>query len=240
MEENELKNIFNLIWKKKLQIITVIIISAIIGIIYTFKFVTPIYSSKVTLVLVSSGNTDENNRAITSSDVTINSKLISTYKELIKSDNVLKDVIYKLGIHLDIETLRNNIEVTSISNSGLIEVTVKNEDKEIVCKIANEVSRVFEEKVKELYNINNVQLINEAEVPAIPSNINHKKDILLFVAFGFLISGVYIFVLDILDTTVKSSENIEEEFGLPVLAGIPVLRKQKTKRKNKRRVNCKK
>lgn len=143
---------------------------------------------------------------------------------------MLKDVVYKLGIHLDIESLRNNIEVTSISNSGLIEVTVKNEDKEIACKIANEVSRVFEEKVKELYNINNIHLINEAEVPVVPSNINHKKDILIFVAFGFLVSGVYIFVLDLLDITVKTTENIEEEFGLPVLAGIPILRRQKSKR----------
>lgn len=194
------------------------------GIIYTFKFITPLYSSKVTLVLVSVQNNESKNSTITSSDITINSKLISTYKELIKSDNVLKDVIHNLGIKEDVRTLKNNISVYSVSGTELIEITVDNKDKEMSCKIANEISKVFTQKVKELYNIDNIHIINFASIPLEPSNINHKKDILIFAFFGVLVSSIYIFIIDLMDTTIKSSENIEEEFGIPVLASIPTVR----------------
>lgn len=92
------------------------------------------------------------------------------------------------------------------------------------CKIANEISKVFTQKVKELYNIDNIHIINFASVPLEPSNINHKKDILVFTFLGVLVSAIYIFILDLMDTTIKNSENIEEEFGIPVLASIPILR----------------
>ena len=41
-----------------------------------------------------------------------------------------------------------------------------------------EIAKVFTEKVKEIYNIENVQIVDEAEIATSPSNINHKKDVL--------------------------------------------------------------
>lgn len=168
---------------------------------------------------------EDTNSTITSNDITINSKLISTYTELIKSDNVLRDVIHNLGIEKSIDTLRNNISVYSVTGTELIGITVRNQDKEASSMIANEISKVFTEKVKELYNIDNVHILNQAEIPDKPSNMNHSKDILLFTFFGVLVSTIYVFILNMTDTTIKTSENIEEEFELPILATIPILRK---------------
>lgn len=240
MEELDLKELFNIFWRKKIQIILIVLVFALIGAIYTMGFKTPVYSASTTLVLASSGKTDlsrqEDNYGITTStatEVTVNSKLVATYSELVKSKNILRQVISNLGIKIEEDELRKNITVSSVKDTELIEITVINENPFYSTKIANEIAKVFTEKVKEIYNIENVQIVDEAEVPSEPSNISHKKDIAIFGVVGLVISIGYVLLLNMLDTTVKTPEDIENGLKLPVLAAIPVYETDLQKRKRK-------
>ena len=115
MEELDLKELLNLFWSKIFQIILIVIITAGIGIIYTFGFTTPKYSSTTTLLLAGSeqsSNGDTKN-AITTTDVTLNSKLVSTYSDIVKSNTVIRRVISNLGIDVSEDNLRkilNNVK----------------------------------------------------------------------------------------------------------------------------------
>lgn len=223
MEELDLKELFNLFWSKKAAIILIILIFIVIGVIYTMGFTTPMYSSSTTLVLATSGNNDTNtNTTITATEITVNSKLVSTYSELVKSKNILRQVISNLGIKVDEDNLRKNITVSSVKETELIEITVKNENPAYSAQIANEIAKVFTEKVKEIYNIDNVQIVDEAEVSDAPSNINHKKDVVIFAFIGMVVAVCYVLVANMLDTTVKTAEDIEKGFKVPVLASIPI------------------
>ena len=223
MEELDLKELFNLFWSKKSAIILIILIFMVIGVIYTIGFTIPMYSSSTTLVLATSGNNDTNtNTTITATEITVNSKLVSTYSELVKSKNILRQVISNLGIKVDEDNLRKNITVSSVKDTELIEITVKNENPAYSAQIANEIAKVFTEKVKEIYNIDNVQIVDEAEVSDAPSNINHKKDVVIFAFIGMVVAVCYVLVANMLDTTVKTAEDIEKGFKVPVLASIPI------------------
>lgn len=223
MEELDLKELFNLFWSKKAAIILIILIFMVIGAIYTIGFTIPMYSSSTTLVLATSGNNDTNtNTTITATEITVNSKLVSTYSELVKSKNILRQVISNLGIKVDEDNLRKNITVSSVKDTELIEITVKNENPAYSAQIANEIAKVFTEKVKEIYNIDNVQIVDEAEVSDAPSNINHKKDVVIFAFIGIVVAVCYVLVANMLDTTVKTAEDIEKGFKVPVLASIPI------------------
>lgn len=181
MEEIDLKELFNMFWSKKIQIILIILIFVTIGLIYTVEFIKPMYDSSTTLVLVSSSDDSlTTNTMITATDVSLNSKLVSTYSELIKSKNVLREVISNLGIALDEDSLKNYITVSAVEDTELIEITVRNEEPNNASIMANEIAKVFTQKVKEIYNINNVQIVDEAEIPTEPSNINHVKDVIMF------------------------------------------------------------
>ena len=102
-------------------------------------------------------------------------------------------------------------------------------------QIANEITKVFSEKVKAIYNIENVQVIDEAEISTSPSNINHARDVIMFMFIGLVVAIVYVLVLNMLDTTVKSAEDIEKLFDtIPVLVSIPIYgAMQETKAKSK-------
>lgn len=238
MEELDLKELLEMFWHKKLQIILIILIFIGIGVIYTMGFVSPVYSSSTTLVLAGSGSGTSNTNqvsegSITTTDITINSKLVSTYSELVKSNNVLRQVIANLGIDIDENDLRKNVSVTSVKDTELIKITVTNANATYAAQVANEIAKVFTEKVGEIYNINNVHVVDEAEVSNVPSNINHTKDVMIFAFIGVVIAVIYVLLANLLDTTIKSSEEIEKYIKLPVLASIPIYGMDAQKHKTK-------
>ena len=70
------------------------------------------------------------------------------------------------------------------------------------------------------------------------SNINHKKDVIMFAAIGLVIAFAYVIVDNMLDTTVKTEDDVERLVGLPVLASIPMYdpsEVQRSKRGGKRK-----
>ena len=233
MEELDLKELFQIFWNKKIQIILIVAIFMVIGVIYSIGFVTPMYESYTTLLLVKgeSEGTQQTTTSdsITTTDLTLNSKLVSTYRELIRSKDVLRQVISNLNINVNEDDIRNNITVTSVEETELIEITVQNEDPTYAAKIANEIAKVFTEKVAEIYKINNVHIIDEAEIENTPSNINHVKDVVIFTAIGLIIAVMYVLIANMLDTTIKTAEDVEKLFKVPVLANIPLYNFEKGK-----------
>lgn len=225
MEELDLKELLDLFMSKILQIILIVIIAAGIGIIYTMGFVTPKYSSSTSLVLTTSEKSAEvdSTNSITTTDITINSKLVSTYSELVKSKKVLRQVISNLSIDVSEDALRNNVSVDAVEDTELIRITVTNENAVYSAKIANEIAKVFSEMIPEIYNINNIYILDEAEVEDVPSNINHARDVIIFTFIGLVIAIGYVLIANMLDTTIKSPEDIEKGFNLPVLVSIPLI-----------------
>lgn len=224
MEEIDLKELFEIFWAKKIQIILVVLIFIVMGVVYTMGFTTPKYSSSTTLVLAMSETKESNdtlNNSITTTDVTLNAKLVPTYSELVKSKNVLREVISNLNIDEDENTLKKDVSVTSVKDTEVIKITVSHENALYAAKIANEIAKVFSEKINEIYKINNIYIVDEAEVSEEPSNINHTKDVLIFAFIGLILSLAYTFVLNMLDTSIKTPEEIEKNYDIPVLAAIP-------------------
>lgn len=240
MEELDLKDLLQVFWEKRIQIILITAIFIVLGIIYSYGFVTPKYESKTTLLLATNSSSQTTGTgSITTTDVTLNSKLVSTYSGLVKSDRIIRTVISNLGIEASAEDVKKSVSVTQVSDAEIIEIKVKNEDPVLAAKITNEIAKVFIERVKdEFYGIDNLRIVDEAEVATKPCNINHTKDVIIFAFIGIVISSMYVLVLNMLDTTIKSSEDIEKIAGITVLASIPVYEtalEEKSKTNAKRR-----
>ena len=225
MEEIDLKELIGMFLEKKFLIIAIVLIAAILGAVYTIKFVVPLYQSSTSLVLVQvvTENKDEDDTgesAISSTDIALNSNLVDDYREIAKSKSVVKKVIDNLNLDMSLTEIQNSISVSSISDTELIRITVTHADKNLACKVANEVAKVFIEKVNEIYKVSNVHVLDKAEVAVTPSNINLGKNIVVFAFVGFVLVSAYILLINMLDTTVKTDTDIEKALKLPVLASI--------------------
>ena len=233
-EEIDLKELFNIFWSKKLIIIWIALIFIGVGVYYTFNYTTPKYKSSTTLLLAQNYSVegeDEQINEITQTDITLNQKLVSTYSKLVKSKTVIKQVLENLNMSEELETeLEKDIQVKALQDTQVIEITYSNEDAMIAYQVAHELSNVFCAKVSEIYNINNVYIVDEAEVAEVPYNINHIRDIILFAFTGIVLSCIGIFISSLFDTTVKVTEDVEKSTGLVVLAQVPEVKTEGEKK----------
>lgn len=233
MEELDLRQLFKIFWNKRQQIITIVLVFLVIGAVYSYAFVKPKYQAYTTLLLAQSDITKEGDnqqqpnaqaQGITQSDLTLNQKLVSTYSELVKTKNVLREVIKNLHLTISEDALRKNVNVSLVKETELIKITVTSKNALDAKNIANETSKIFKERVSEIYNISNVYIVDEAEEPATPCNISHTRDIAIFGAVGLVVAIAYVLIMNLFDTSINSAEDIEKELGITVLASIPELK----------------
>lgn len=224
MEELDLKILLQMFGKQKKQIICIILLFMTIGVIYTMFFVTPVYSSSTSLILSTSENNSTNLEisTTTATELNVNSKLVSTYTELVKSKKILGKVISNLNLNITEDALKKKVSVQPVEDADFIKITVVNPNAEQAAQIANEIANVFiEDGVKQYYKMDNVQVVDKAEPSLRPSNINKKRDILIFIGIGIVVSVIYVIVLNMLDNTIKTVEDIEGVYSFPVLVSIP-------------------
>lgn len=217
MEELDLKSLFESIWKKKSLIILLVIIGAILGFTFNKYYTTPKYKSTVTFLLAQTGSSSSDS-SITTSDVTLNSKLVENYSELIKSDSVISEALKQLNIQMSIPDLQKNITVDSKKSTEFIQLSVATEQKDLSPLIANKIVEVFTEKVKQIYKVENVHIVDSAIEPTSPYNITPTKYALIGACVGLVIALAIIFIINSFDDSLKSDKDIERALGLKTLA----------------------
>ena len=216
MEEINLKEVYSYFKSRLLWMILAIVMIVIIGNVYTILTRVPMYQSNTTIVLVG-----ESKKEYSQTDSQLNQNLIGTYSEIITSRKVLQQVIDNLKLKMTVDELSQNITTSSVEDTEIIRITVNNEKKKMAAEIANEVADVFSDEIQDIYNLENVAIIDKAEVAKEPYNINYVKDNVIYLMIGVVLSFGVVFVMYYFDTTIKSSEIVEEKLGLTVIGIVP-------------------
>lgn len=215
MEEINLKEVFGYFKSKLVWIALAIIVIMTVGNVFILLTRVPLYQSNTTIVLANE------NKDYSSTDVQLNKSLIGTYSEIIKSRKVLSQVIEQLKLDISAETLSSHIVVTSVENTEIIKITVSNENSKKAAEITNAIAVTFAEEIKQIYHLENVSIMDQAVKASAPYNVNYVKDNLLYFVVGLVLSCMVVFVMYYFDTTIKSSEVVEEKLGLTVLGIVP-------------------
>src|SRR5699024_6529683 len=220
MEETiSLQDLFKTI-RKRLSLIAIITVVAMtISGMISFLFMTPIYQAS-TQILVNQEKDEQSQ--LSTQDIQANLQLINTYNVIIKSPAVLTEVIENLELDMTVGQLNSNITVNSEQNSQVVNVSVQNADPKLAVDIANMTATVFKEEIVDLMNVDNVNVLAEAEMAEKPSPVkpNPKLNIAIAAVVGLMIGVGIAFLLEYLDTTMKTEEDIEEILQLPVLGLI--------------------
>lgn len=189
MEELDLKEIFNIFWRRKISIIVILVIAIAIGVVYSYLGVKPQYTSYTTALLKQENKYLETGERVNETNL---ASFVPTYMELVKSKTVIKEVTDELNLNV------GNIGVSQIEDTEMVKISVTHCNPEYAAKIANKLVEVTNKKIKELYKIDNIYVIDEAEVSTTPSNINHTKDIVIFVFIGILVACGYVLLMNII------------------------------------------
>lgn len=222
MEETiSLQELFQVLKKRIWMILSLIALGVLIAGIVSYMFMTPVYQAK-TQILVNKNSDAMDLAQYTSQDIQTNLQLINTYNEIIKSPAILSIVIERLDLDVSPSTLSNQVTVGSAQNSQVINLSVQDTEHFRAVDIANTTSEVFQEEIVELMNVDNVNILSPAEHNENPAPIKPNPELNMAIAavVGLMLGVGIAFLLEYLDTTVKTEQDVEDILDLPILGLI--------------------
>lgn len=211
------------LWKRKFSIVLVALIFAIAAFGYSAFLAKKEYQSTSRIYVVSRQNQDNN--ALTNSDLQAGSYLVKDYREIILSQNVLTQAIEELKLDMTPAELSKKISVSVPTDTRILSITAKDGDPKEAARIANGLRNVAAEKIISVTKVSDVTTLDEAEVPQSPSSPNIRRNVLLGFIAGAGLMVVLMVVVEVLDDRVKRPEDIEELMGLTLLGIVPDIKK---------------
>lgn len=172
------------------------------GFVYSSYIQTPMYKSEATLLLVQPNSATSR----TVQDVT----LINNYIELFKSRRVLEPVIEKQNLNTSYNDIVGLVEASSSTNTEVIKVAVSTNDPQKSKDFLASAVDSFKSQVSQLYKVDNVKVVDSANLAAEPYNI-HKELLSVGMAVACFV-GVFVIMFFIYDYNfIKNSKLAEEE-----------------------------
>jgi capsular polysaccharide biosynthesis protein len=233
MEETiSLKEIFDVIRKRLWLIISFMFGAVLIAAVVSFFVLTPIYQSSTQFIVNQSQQDSKDNMYIDSSTIRTNVELINTYNVIITSNAILKEVVAELNLTRSPESLKSSIQVSSEQNSQVVMVTVKDPDPTLATDIANTTVAVFQDKIPDIMNVDNVKILSEAETKANPSPVEPKPTLNIAIALvlGVMVGVGIAFLLEYLDTSVRTEQDVEQKLGATLIGTISTLEPEDIRR----------
>lgn len=218
--EIDLKEIAIAILDRIWIVISVGIACALLVGIITKVFITPMYTSTTKLYVINKQNSDNN---ITYTDLQTGNLLTNDYIIQVKGTKVLSQVISELNLTDTEDELASRITVSNPENSRFIVISVSDKDPVVAQQIASCVAKVSSDVVKEVMDLEKVNVAEEANLPLEESSPNLKKNVLLGGAAGVFVSLLLIVVFYLLNDRIRTPEDVKRYLGLNTLGQIPIL-----------------
>jgi capsular exopolysaccharide synthesis family protein len=218
MEEIDIKDFFS--YLKKFVIVMIITTILAIGatLFYNLAIKTPKYKTSTTVVLAQ--KTNEATSQSTLNDININQKLVTTYSEIVKSKLILQQVIDELSLDTNVETLSKHISVTAVDDTEILKITVEDGNSALAAQIANKIAEVFGKEIKNIYKLDNVSIIDRAQIPENVSNNTTLRDTVIAALIAIFGVTAIAFIIYYFDDTIKYGDDIEAKIGLPIAGKI--------------------
>jgi capsular polysaccharide biosynthesis protein len=217
----DLMSLFEVLVSKVKMIIFMVIVFAVIGALMSKFVIVPKYTATVTFYVNNNKNSVSQN--LSYSDLSAASMLVPTYIELIKSKSVLKTVEEKINTGYTSDQLASMISASEQGDeTQLMVLQVTNSNPENAYLIANAIADIAPTKIVELMDGSSVKVVDYAEMPTEPTSPNVLKNTVIAAVLGLVLSIGIIFLRYILETSIKSEDDIKRMFpNIPVIGVVP-------------------
>ncbi len=218
-EEFSFSNIIGLLLPRWPLILISTILLGTLSFFYSVFLITPVYEAGGTLYI--SGDTDEIIRDANLSDLMLSQELAKTYGQILSSNTFFKEVAEKSNTGYTYDQIQAMASITNIEETGILYITVRNADPSIAYRLTNIILELAPAELERVVVRGTATIIDPAEMPTAPSSPNIPKNTVIGAFLGFLLAVVFVFLADLFDNTVKTAEELERTFDIPVLGMIP-------------------
>ena len=230
MEEINLRDLLSYFKKRLILFIVVVLFVVSAGTIYSVFILKPEYKSQATVILSS-----DKSKNTVQSEINANKNLIDTYTEVVKSHRVLNRVKSEMQIEDTYEQLVKKVTVASLKDTEIISISVVDLNKNHSYSLANRIADTFTDEIGQIYNDKSVNVLDRAVEPQKPYNVDIVKQEAIYAAAGIVLATAVIFLMFYFDRTIKTTEQIEQLFKLPIYGKVRKLETEKQKQQRKKR-----
>ena len=222
--EIDLSRVFEIVKKHFKPFALIILAASIVAALITLFLIPKKYTAEAKLIIVQKSNPDS--QQISYNDLQTSQKLVNTYSEILKSEAISDEVIRNLKLDsegIDHSAYLGMVNISSVKDTEVIKISVETKDPAQSAKIANEIVSVFQRKIVNIMNIENVTVLNSAKVPEQKSSPSTTKNILIGFLLGCVIDGCIVVYLLLNDRNIRSEEELKQIFDYPIIGLIPEL-----------------
>ncbi|CDF57715.1 YveK family protein [Thermobrachium celere] len=215
----DLTELFAIIKKRIWLIIAITLATTLISAVLSFFVLKPVYEAKISIII---GRAEIGEKVKTDyNEVLMYQKLVKTYAEIAKSKTVVEKTINELGKSVQADDYLKNITAIPQPDTQILVLKYQSKDPVDAATTINTHAKNFIEESKRFYPDGNIQIIDAAQVPENP--VKPKKMLNIAIAFvlGVMLSLGLVFILEYMDTTVKTEDDVEKLLDLPVVGIIP-------------------
>lgn len=218
----ELTEVINIIKKRISLILIITILATLTSAVVSLFILKPQYKVDMS-VIIGKPQTAQTTGATTDnySDVMMYQQMVKTYSMFVKSRSVAQDVIDKLNLKFSVDELQSMVSATPQQSTEFLTITVKSSDPEQAVNIANQFAKSLKEVSKNIKNQDNVQILDDAQMPNSPDKPRPILNIAIAFFLGLMASVGIAFLLEYMDNTIKSQDELEKLLGIPVIGMIP-------------------
>ena len=221
MEEQviSISEIFEALKKRWILIVSITLIATIISGILSFFVIDPVYETSTKVFI---GKEESNQEGYNTNDIQMYQKLLQTYAETIKTNEVVQAAINSTNnTDLTVPAVKGALTVTPVSDTQILQIKYQNKSPEVAKEILEGITNEFVILAKELVPNGNVRVIEAVQLPENPVAPNKKMNVAIAFLLGLMVSVGLVFLIEYLDNTFKSKEELERELDIPVVGIIP-------------------
>lgn len=221
----ELREYFYVLKKRALLIVLIGLVTALASGIFSYFVIKPayepVYKADISVIIV---KTEKENSIINTnnSDIMMQN-MVKTCMELTKSRIVADDVIKKLNLEpMKAPELLSMITVVP-GATEILTITVTSKNSEKAMEIANQLVKSLKETSASIKKSDNVLFLDKAMLTTIQDSSRPVRNIGIAFFLGIIISTGLVLMIEILDNTIKTQEDVEKLLGISVIGLIPLV-----------------
>lgn len=225
MMEIDVFQLLKILWKRKVLIALVAIVTGVVAFAYSSFIVKPEYTSTTRIYVVNRNQGDKS--GLTNQDLQAGSYLVKDYREIILSQDVLEKVTTDLKLDLSPKDLTKKVKVTVPVDTRIVSISVTDRAPEEASRIANSLREVAAQKIISVTRVSDVTTLEEARPATSPSSPNIRRNTMIGFLAGVVVMIATVILIEFLDTRVKRPEDVEDVMQIALLGVVPNLDKLK-------------
>lgn len=214
--------IFRIIVKHILPILLATVVVGGAAFAVTKIFIKPKYRASAMVYVRANAQTGN---TTTTSEMSVAKQLVTTYSIILETDRVLEEVYENLDSQykVSVTTIKNNLTEEAIENSEIFRINYVDTDPERAEKIVNAVAEIAPQKILDIVQTGAAQVVQYASTPKSPISPNALRNAAIAAAAAFVLSAAVFVMIALFDTSIRTSEDLSETFGITVLGSIPTI-----------------